>query len=49
VCKECLQSLLKKRMPEAALANGLWLGEFPEHLRSATFVEMIAASPVRIS
>ncbi|CAN0159521.1 unnamed protein product, partial [Ectocarpus sp. 12 AP-2014] len=49
VCKECLQSLLKERMPEAALANGLWLGDFPEHFRSATFVEMIAASPVRIS
>ncbi|CAN0140099.1 unnamed protein product [Ectocarpus sp. 12 AP-2014] len=49
VCKECLQSLLKERIPEAALANGLWLGDFPEHLRSATFVEMIAASPVRVS
>lgn len=47
VCVECLNSLLK--VPEAALANGLWLGDFPEHLRCATFVEMIAASPVRIS
>ncbi|CAN0217243.1 unnamed protein product [Scytosiphon promiscuus] len=48
-CKDCLTSLKKGNMPEAALANGLWLGDFPEHLRSASFVEMIAASPVRIS
>ncbi|CAM9735414.1 unnamed protein product, partial [Ectocarpus sp. 13 AM-2016] len=49
VCQECLNSLLKDKMPEAALANGLWLGDFPDHLRGATFVEMMAASPVRIS
>ncbi|CAN0314384.1 unnamed protein product, partial [Scytosiphon promiscuus] len=48
-CKDCLATLKKGKMPEAALANGLWLGDFPEHLRSASFVEIIAASPVRIS
>ncbi|CAB1112810.1 unnamed protein product [Ectocarpus sp. CCAP 1310/34] len=49
VCAECFRDLSRNRMPEAALANGLWLGEFPEHLRSASFVELIAASPVRVS
>ena len=36
-------------MPKAAKTNGFWLGEFPEHLRDATFIEMIEASPVRMS
>lgn len=49
VCKECLGDLSKERIPEAALANGLWLGDLPERLRDATFVELLAASPVRVS
>lgn len=49
VCPECFRDLSRNRMPEAALANGLWLCEFPAHLRSASFVELIAASPVRVS
>ncbi|CAN0299986.1 unnamed protein product, partial [Scytosiphon promiscuus] len=49
VCTDCLNDLRKGRMPRAALANGLWLGDFPEHLSNATFVEMAAASAVRIS
>ncbi|CAM9277442.1 unnamed protein product, partial [Laminaria digitata] len=49
VCAECLGDLKHGQMPYAALANGLWLGDFPEHLRNSTFVEMAAASPVRTS
>ena len=49
VCRECLRDLKRGTMPYAALANGLWLGDFPEHLRDATWVEMAAASPVRMS
>lgn len=49
VCRVCLRDLSRKTMPEAALANGLWLGNFQEHLQSASFVEMIAASSVRVS
>lgn len=36
-------------MSPAALANGLFLGELPLRFRNATFVELMAASPVRVS
>ncbi|CAN0471221.1 unnamed protein product, partial [Scytosiphon promiscuus] len=49
VCAECLGDLKRGRMPYAALANGLWLGDLPGHLKNSTFVEMAAASPVRTS
>lgn len=49
VCDDCHHDLRRGRMPFAALANGLWLGDFPEHLRDSTWVEMAAASPVRTS
>ncbi|CAN0317457.1 unnamed protein product, partial [Scytosiphon promiscuus] len=49
VCSDCFNDLRKGKMPRAALANGLWLGDLPEHLRDATFVEMAASSAVRIS
>ena len=49
VCKECLRDLRKKVMPSAALANGLWVGDLPEHLADSTWVELAAASPVRTS
>ncbi|CAN0374470.1 unnamed protein product, partial [Pylaiella littoralis] len=49
VCAECLRDLSRGTMPYAALANGLWIGDFPEHLKNSTFVEMAAASPVRNS
>ncbi|CAN0510160.1 unnamed protein product, partial [Laminaria digitata] len=48
-CLECLQSLRKKLVPPAAMANGLWFGEMPEHLQNCTFVELAAASAVRTS
>ena len=49
VCKECLRDLRKKVMPSAGLANGLWVGDLPEHLADSTWVELAAASPVRTS
>ncbi|CAM9426732.1 unnamed protein product, partial [Laminaria digitata] len=49
VCTECFNDLRKDIMPRAALANGLWLGDLPEHLSNATFVEMAAASAVWIN
>ena len=36
-------------MPRASLPNSLRLHDLPEHLRSAMFVEMAAASPVGIN
>ena len=48
VCDECYSSLKKCKMPEAALANGFYVGELPDHLRGATRVEKAAAFPVRV-
>ena len=49
VCTDCLNDLRKNVIPRAALANGLWLDDLPDHMRNATFVEMAAASAVRIN
>ena len=49
VCDDCLRDLEKNKMPLAALANGLWVGDLPEHLADSTWVELAAASPVRTS
>ena len=49
MCTECLQSLRKNLVPFAAMANGLWFGQLPEHLQNCNFVELAAASAVRTS
>lgn len=36
VCTDCFNDLRKNVMPRAALANGLWLGDLPDHLRNAS-------------
>src|SRR6267154_2403607 len=32
VCSTCVESLDKKKIPNLALANGLWIGEIPDEL-----------------
>ena len=49
VCSTCLDDMRKNKLPKAAKANGFVLGDFPEELQAASWVEMIAASPVRMS
>ena len=49
VCSTCLNDMRKNKLPKAAKANGFVLGDFPEELQAASWVEMIAASPVRMS
>ncbi|CAN0053133.1 unnamed protein product [Ascophyllum nodosum] len=49
VCSTCLNDMRKNKLPKAAKANGFVLGDFPEELQTASWVEMIAASPVRMS
>lgn len=49
ICIDCLRDLKRKNMSYAALANGLWVGDMPEHLADSTWVELAAASPVRTS
>lgn len=48
VCNECYKSLKSGKMPEAALANGFWVGSLPDNLNDITFAERAAAYPVRI-
>ncbi|CAN0022133.1 unnamed protein product, partial [Ectocarpus sp. 6 AP-2014] len=47
VCDECYRSLAKNKLPDAALANGFWVGTLPDELQKATFVERAAAYPLR--
>lgn len=49
VCSTCLDDLRENKLPKAAKANGFFLGDFPEELQDASWVEMMAASPVRMS
>ncbi|CAN0404449.1 unnamed protein product [Laminaria digitata] len=48
VCDECFLSLKVDRIPEAALANGFWVGKLPAKFDSATKVERAAAYPARV-
>ncbi|CAN0546201.1 unnamed protein product, partial [Laminaria digitata] len=36
VCDECFRSLTVVRIPEAALATGVWVGKLPAKFDSAT-------------
>ncbi|CAN0076546.1 unnamed protein product, partial [Ectocarpus sp. 13 AM-2016] len=47
VCDECYRSLARNILPDAALANGFWVGTLPDELQKATFVERAAAYPIR--
>ncbi|CAN0004701.1 unnamed protein product, partial [Pylaiella littoralis] len=41
VCNECLRDLARDTMPNAALAYGLWVEDFPEHLRDSTWLKWL--------
>ena len=47
VGKECYDDLNRGVIPDAALANGFWVGTLPSHLEGITFVERAAAYPVQ--
>ncbi|CAN0481200.1 unnamed protein product, partial [Ectocarpus sp. 12 AP-2014] len=47
VCDECYRSLARNILPDAALANGFWVGTLPDELQTATFVERAAAHTIR--
>ncbi|CAB1096245.1 unnamed protein product [Ectocarpus sp. CCAP 1310/34] len=49
VCSIRLADLRKNKCPKAAKANVFFLGDFPAELKEATWVEMLAAGPVRLS
>ena len=47
VCRTCLRSLEKGKVPKLALANGLWLGSVPDELKGLTFAEKMMIARVR--
>ncbi|CAM9280867.1 unnamed protein product, partial [Ectocarpus sp. 12 AP-2014] len=47
VCDECYRSLARNILPDAALANGFWVGTLPDRLQKATFIERAVAYPIR--
>ena len=47
VCKECLVSLKKGKMPKMSLANGLWLGKVPKVLQDLKYAEKLLIARVR--
>ncbi|CAB1100401.1 unnamed protein product [Ectocarpus sp. CCAP 1310/34] len=49
VCSTCLKDMRKNKMGRQRKYYGFMLGDFPEEFRSANWVEMIAANPVRMS
>ena len=46
--KECLKDLKRGKIPEAALANGFYVGTLPDRFQTMSFVERAAAYPIRI-
>jgi hypothetical protein len=47
VCKQCIISLKKGKMPKMSLANGLWLGKVPNELQDLKYAEMLLIARVR--
>ena len=48
MCK-CHTDLRKNKIPKAAKTNGFWFGDFTEELQDTHWVELMAASPVRMN
>lgn len=47
ICKSCRDSLNRGGMSRHALANGMWIGDVPEHLRNLNFVEKLIVARYR--
>ncbi|KAH6867501.1 hypothetical protein BKA70DRAFT_1063735, partial [Coprinopsis sp. MPI-PUGE-AT-0042] len=47
VCSACRPSLRAGEIPKVSLANGLWLGQVPDVLRTLTFAEKMMVARVR--
>ena len=46
VCDNCRLIIRKGKVPQLALANGLWLGKVPEELKCLQFVEKLLIAKV---
>ena len=47
ICLACECSLLSKKRPKLALANGLWIGDVPDVLKDLTFAERMMIARIR--
>ena len=47
ICLACRSSIRKSKVPEHALANGLWIGEVPEVLSNLRFIEKLLIARLR--
>jgi hypothetical protein len=47
MCNNCEKYLTKGKVPLFALANGMWLGEVPEQLKSLTYAEQMLIARVQ--
>ena len=47
ICSRCNTDVQKGKMPNNALANGLWVGEVPEQLKDLTWTERMMISRVK--
>ncbi|KAF5332441.1 hypothetical protein D9758_015134 [Tetrapyrgos nigripes] len=47
LCDSCRKTLTKGKVPETALARGLWLGNVPDELSSLRYFEKVLVSRVR--
>ena len=47
ICVDCESSLLSKKRPKLAMANGLWIGDIPNVLKGLTFTERMMIACIR--
>jgi hypothetical protein len=47
ICNLCYTSVLKKKLPQMALANGKWLGKIPTQLQDLSYAEQLLIARIR--
>ena len=47
ICDSCRSSIRNSKIPKLALANGLWIGDVPPHLKCLNFVEKMLVARIR--
>ena len=47
ICDSCRSSIRNSKIPKLALANGLWIGDVPPHLKCLNFVEKMLVARIQ--